>query len=112
MSRQAHLNNSTALSLIACFDPIYLGVIRLCAANLLEILIKSVRASIDSKLTIVMASIYTLFTISLVVRMIVTAVGLREYGIKMGSIAGEMWWAIGISHALIFALTCKGGISL
>ena len=63
MPRKAHLNNSTALCLIACFEPIYLGVFRLCTANLLEILIKSVGASIDSKLTIVRPQFWILMAV-------------------------------------------------
>jgi hypothetical protein len=72
MSRQAQLNNSTALSLIACFDPIYLGVFRLCAANLLETLIKSVRASIDSKLTIVRPQFWILMAVSRDFKILIT----------------------------------------
>jgi hypothetical protein len=68
---------------------------------------------ISQKYAIAMASIYTLFTISLVVRMIITVDGLREYGKKMGSITGEYWstemfWSMGISHALLFAFGFLG----
>jgi hypothetical protein len=68
---------------------------------------------ISQKYAIAMASIYTLFTITLVVKMIVISHSLMEYGDKMGSITGEYWstemvWSMGISHAIFFAFGFLG----
>jgi hypothetical protein len=69
--------------------------------------------TVNKKYAIAMASIYILFTISLVVRMIVTSDHLVEYIEKKASITGEYWstemvWAMSISHALLFAFGFLG----